>query len=489
MEAFRSKFNTFLRISLTFFVCLAALFAVGYTFFCIKSCYIKLFYCVVTFLAVLGVVLFIFRKKLSLNFAKNLIRKLSLTDILIIAAILRIMFVSIIPVTQTSDFKIMFIHAADVAQGNYSSFHDFNYFARFAHDTVTVLYFSLFYHLSETPQMIVEYFNVIFQLVAVFYMYKLTRFVFKNEFTAKTCTLLIAIFPAYIIYCGVTMSENMATPFFIASVYYFFKGLEAKKKYANIQFYLLSGALLSVANMFRMVGIVFLVAYIMYTLIYKGMKTSIKMAAPSIIAYALILIISSKALLYSGITEVDLWNSKEPNITSMLKGSNIEYFGMFNQEDASLPESLNYDKDAISRESKRIIIQRLTTSNPLRVLGLYISKLAVQWGIGDFAASEWIDKEINGPFDKNKYAVEAFEQLFYIFILILIYRNISKDKSKNEPIKFFYILLGGFILTYLMTEMQQRYAFIAVWVLLIIAGQNFEGFKLKSVLKKENTLQ
>ena len=84
------------------------------------------------------------------------------------------------------------------------------------------------------------------------------------------------------------MSENMATPFFIASVYYFFKGLEAEKKYANIKFYLLSGALLSVANMFRMVGIVFLIAYLMYTLIYKGIKPSIKMAVPSIIAYALI---------------------------------------------------------------------------------------------------------------------------------------------------------------------------------------------------------
>lgn len=70
-------------------------------------------------------------------------------------------------------------------------------------------------------------------------------------------------------YTSQTMSENMAVPLYIFSVYFFIAAIKGRK---NNAYFILSGAFLSFANMFRMVGAVFVIAYIMYNIIYIGLK-------------------------------------------------------------------------------------------------------------------------------------------------------------------------------------------------------------------------
>ena len=45
-------------------------------------------------------------------------------------------------------------------------------------------------------------------------------------------------------------------------------------------------------------------------------------------------------------------------------------------------------------------------------------------------------------------------------------------RTKIEEIYFFYIAMIGFIMLYLLTEMQPRYAFIAAWIFIVLGIKN-----------------
>ena len=75
----------------------------------------------------------------------------------------------------------------------------------------------------------------------------------------------MTLFPASIIYTAVYSTETIAIAFFLASLYYFILVMNKKKRDTYL---LLSGVLLLVGHLFRMVAQVIIVAYIMYIFIY-----------------------------------------------------------------------------------------------------------------------------------------------------------------------------------------------------------------------------
>lgn len=310
------------------------------------------------------ILIILFRKKLKIDCFIAFIKNLDLKYILLIALFLRLIWVLLIPTKPFSDFAVMYNYAKDAAAGKYYGFYGIGYFARFAHDSITVLYFSLFYHITSDPLIIVKLLNVVLQTLAVYYIYKLVLELFKDKIRANYSALLLAIFPPFVLFVSQTMSENMAMPFYIAAVFYFFKGLHAKGK-SSIYYFVLCGILLSMANMFRMVGVVVLIAFAVYLLFYEGYKKFFTRYPIILISFCFVFFIVSQSLVSAGVLETQLWNSKEPAITSVLKGTNIQYNGAYNDEDASLPIKLNYDSAAIKKAATEIIKKRLTTTPPL----------------------------------------------------------------------------------------------------------------------------
>lgn len=465
-------FNNLLKKAILIFIAIAAVFSLLYGLF--SSSKIDIIPIIIV-LAIL-VLTVVFRKKLKPVPVFSYIEKLNVVEILVAAFILRLIWVILIPTSPCSDFAIIYNYAKEAANGQYYGFHGTSYFARFAHDSVTVLYFSLFYHITNNPLIIVKLFNVIFQTAAVYYMYKLVLEVFKKESSAKVSALLLAVFPPFIMYVSQTMSENMAMPLYIASVFYFFKGINQENK-KSIFYFALCGVILSMANMFRMVGVVVLTAYAMYLILYEGYKIFLKRYPVIIAAFCVVFFIVSQSLLSAGIIENQLWNSKEPAITSVLKGTNIEFYGAYNDEDAKLPITLKYDKSAIKREASKIIVKRLTTTPPLVLAKFYVIKLARQWGCGDFEAADWTLSVNDNSFvtaflKRNLLLADVLIALIYIAILIRAAIPLIKDrKGQAKEMYFFYILMAGFVLFYLITEMQPRYGFIAAWIFVVLGAK------------------
>lgn len=470
---FKKYFNNFLHYSILTLIFTCFIYSAGYSIYSIYFSNIKLLS--ILLLISFPVLIFLYRKHKHkiINKIANIATKKKLLFIIGLAFLLRLLWIVMVPTLPISDFHLMYVTGADVAKGNYYAFHDYAYFARFTHNTVTVLYFSLFYKLSSNPLFLIKLGNVLFQTAAVYSLYLAVKELL-GEKRAIVSAFILAIFPPFIIYTSETMSENMAMPFYIFAVYLFLAVIKGTK---NKWFLLLCGIAVSVGNMFRMVGIVFIIAFVIYSLIYKKIKEGAAASVLVLAGFLLTTFLVSQTLMTVGITETHLWKPKEPSITSVLRGTNLETGGRWNTKDAEVPGSVNNDPEKIKEVAEAIIKERLTTTPLPRLVFHYLQKLIMQWSMGDFRATGWTLYEVsNTPLANSikyiSYEISLAAQLFYLVILYRAYTAIKRRQYFNIPeFNFLYILLGGFILMLLLTELQERYAFIIAWVFPILAAK------------------
>lgn len=436
---------------------------------------------------IIFILLIVFKDKLIGVWSLVLPNKLSIRNTLILiiglAFIIRFLWILLIPTVPFSDFKLMYECAQNVQQGDFSCFHNYEYFARFAHDTMTVLYFSLFYNLTDNPLFLVKFFNVIFSTLSVYYMYKIVAQIYNKQL-GLLAAFLLAIFPPFIMYNSQTMSENLAIPFYLISVYYFVLYINNKDAFHRYgtKYLCFCGFALSMANMFRMVGLVFLIAYIMYFIIYKGIKRSVSRVSIILAAYVIPMYLISSLLVFNGITEIHLWNSKEPSWTSVLKGTNFDSIGHWNEEDAKIPDIYNHDPDKITLASKQIIKERLLNAPPEKLFTFYLAKFGSEWIYPEMSAYYWtvpVVSESNSlsPLLVNKFQTEILiaTMLFYFFLLFFSILSMMRNKGQPEERNFFVILFFGFVMLLLITEAQARYAFIISWIFIILAIGGLKG--------------
>ena len=282
-------------------------------------------------------------------------------------------------------------------------------------------------------------------------------------------------------YVGVYCTENIAIPFYLLSTYIFV--LVVKKK-VNKYYLILLGIILSFGNLFRMVATIMLIAFAMYIIIYTNDKLpeKIKKLALYLIPYFLVLITVSFSLQSLRVTEFHLWKGSEPKITSILKGSNLESWGRWNEEDASIVNNNNYDYELIEEESKKIIIERLTTTPPLKLAGFYLVKFVNQWNEGDFGGSYW--SKLYVPEEEIIIDVKLkVLEIFYMGTLILVFLGLINRRKNNSDseINLIYLILCGYGVMCLITESQARYSLIIAWAFIILA---IEGIRF--LLRKSN---
>ena len=193
--------------------------------------------------------------------------------------------------------------------------------------------------------------------------------------------------------------------------------------------------------------------------------------------FLLVLFGTSYTLKAKGITEVDLWKGKEPSITNILKGTNIDSFGMFNAEDAGIIEKYNYDFQKIEEVAKETIKYRLTNTPPLRLIIFYSGKFVGQWVQGDMSGTFWSEAGTEDITFKMLGNAELIFQIFHVGIIALTLLSLfNKERimKENSIINLFYIILCGYGSFYLISEMQGRYAYIVCFIFPILAVSGLE---------------
>lgn len=467
------KFSKFLNYSLTFFFFLIVIVSLNQSFIYIKD---------FNFSDVIFILFFILSSFLIyLSIKKNINPYKIILLIMILSFLIRLLWILSINSVPFSDFSGIYENGKSVLQGNFEIFKGSHYYGRFPHLTITVLYFALIRIFFPNPLFAIKFINVIFSTITVFLCYLIAKEVFNSHKKAIIAAYISAIYPPLIIYTAVTCSENMAIPFFLISIYIFILAIKNKKK---IYYLILSALTLSIGNLFRMVGAIIIIAYIIYLLIYfKESKKKILLSIISLImGFYIPLILVSKSLILSGITEFPLWQGSESKWTSILKGSNINSFGRWNKEDADIIDVYPNNYKKTEDLCKSIIKNRLLNTPTYKLAQFYVRKYVMQWSNGDFGGIYWA----NGDLKKESLKIDLYSggifsiQLFYFFIVLLSFIGIYKNKYnlRNYLINLFYIIFCGYGLMFLIIESQDRYSFIASWIFIILSITAFEGSEI-----------
>jgi len=371
-----------------------------------------------------------------------------------------------------SDFKTMYDAANSLLEGDTSPFMGLGYFARFPHMTTYVLFLSqMIRFFGNNTLFVVKMLNVLLSTSSIILVYLICNSIFKDYKRTLFGTFFMAILPSSILYVPVYCTENIAIPLYLASIYCFILVVNNKK---SSLYLLLSGLLLSVGHLFRMVAYVVLIAYIMYILIYDNERLKIKLRniVFLLVPFVMFFIIFSNILISLNITDRKLWSGSEPAITSAVRGSNIESGGSWNPEDAEFISNLLEDRDALEKASKERIFARYTTTPPLNLAKFFIKKFTSQWSNGDNAGAYWSQADI--PKDEIKIDIANkgifWYQLVYAIFLLLIIKGLfnRKEYLGNRIINLFYIILCGYGVTFLILETQTRYAFIISFIFAIL---------------------
>ena len=389
--------------------------------------------------------------------------------------ILRLIWTLITKSTPVSDFKSIYDAATNLLNGDNSAFIGLGYFARFPHMTPYVVLFSIIIKIfGNNALFAIKIINVLLSTVSIGLVYLICNKIFKDYKKILLGTFLIAILPSAILYMPVYCSENIAIPFYLTSIYLFILVVEKKN---NCLLLILSGLLLCMGHLFRMVAYVVLIAYAMYILIYNRDKFIIKIRniLLTVIPFLLLYVICSNVLIKMNITERNLWDGSEPNITSAVRGSNIESTGSWNPEDAEfIDKNLHIvDKETLTELCKERIIERYTTTPPLELGKFFIRKIATQWAYGDNAGAYWAQLGIDDDdiiFDISGKGI-LWYQLVYAIVLLFIMKGLfnKKDHIDNKIVNLFYIILCGFGAMQLILENQCRYAYIINYIFPILA--------------------
>ena len=421
---------------------------------------------------------------------KNLKKSKKIIYILLLAFIIRMVWIFLVNTLPTSDFKLMYDTGIEVANGNYSSFYENNYFARFPHDMATVMYISLFFKVIKNPLFLIKFINVIYQTFCVYMIYLIGKKMYNGKI-GRITALLMTLFPPFIMYCSEIMSENMAIPLFLISIYFFIQYIDGN----DVLLLFFSGIFLGIGDLFRPVGIIFFIAYILYYIYKKIILTREKSILKFLYIITLLIsflapkIVFSNILYNNGVLENQLWNTGEPVIMNILKGTNIDSIGAWSEYDSLIPEKSNYDNELMKKRAVEIIKSRFSENNLSKIVVFYFKKLFLQWGIGDFGAYEWTI--VNNPgvalssltISVLTPIVYTINSIYYIFLLLLSIKGVTKLKGyKNSNLIFLYLILLGFIGFYLLTERQARYSFICSWIFILTAGSAF--YKKTSKHKK-----
>lgn len=265
-------------------------------------------------LVLYGGTIFLIYKIIKLN-SINLSNKIIM--IMLIGLTLRILWLINVNTQPYSDFETLYNGAIALINNDNTLFTGVNYIARFPHLSYMIVYMAVIMKLFGQAVLTIKIGNLIFSIITMYLIYKVSLEVFEEENLALVSLGISAAFTPMITYVGVLATENIAIPFYLASIYFFIKAI---KKDMSLGLLALSALLLGIGNLFRMVAVIMIIAYVMYILIFEDKKiiSKIKSSIVIVIMFVSVLVSGSFLLKSLGITEVHLWKGKEPAVTNIL---------------------------------------------------------------------------------------------------------------------------------------------------------------------------
>ena len=411
---------------------------------------------------------------------KNYSNKLIIV-ILIIEFIL--LFISSCLIISIPKVDLLHILTGINSLNNTGSIINNEYFSIYSNNKF--LFMTLYYLQTILPiynRIIFNIFSSLSITIMSLYVYKSIKII-SNKNNALLGLIITATQPIFYLYVSYCYTDIFVLPFTTILFYLIIKNIKTNKPNKSILYSILIGVLTVIGYKIRAVVIFVLIAYFIYIIFNKCIKSQIKNIFIIFISFILtLLLVNIKENSFFKLND----DSKKFPITHwIMMGSNEEKNGFYNQSDYLLSYNA---KDIKERKELNIEItkERIKQQGILKNIKLFITKIYTVWSRGDYSYQKYLELVYNYNF-LYKYVIEDKNIIInYILqinkILVIILTIISLIKIyKLKKVSILSITIFISIIFYLIWEVCPRYGLSFLPWLIIISSYSFEFIKFKYI--------
>ena len=457
-----------------------------------------LFILVIVVLILLSIALYRLCSKLN-KYSKKIVIPITLLFSFAIQIVIIFTFTKL----PTADSKTVLSLALNMLYKNdYSSFQTGGYLYMFPFNFSTVLYLKTLLSIFPNNYLVIKIFNILFSLVTTLMIYLIYKEInYRSKENDYGVLMFAATYIPSLFMSNYIYNDIIATAFLITAMYFMIKFVKEK----SIKYIIISSILLSIGNYFRSIGVIVLIAGVIYILL-SIKKIGIKKAITSFCVLALIFNIPSwtqnAVLEATHVVNESVNKNSAPIYMWLNMGMNQDTFGYWdNMKSYNIYERQgNYNKEKSTELFKAEIKNKLSNETFSDLAKMYYNKIIWTWTEGTYQIESYgVGNEVTAnsnhgmgrvesQYSYTTFATDLFKGdsnyrsglllvlyvmnfLMYCFIFI---RLISGIKSKRFDEVFLIIVILGFIGFYILWEIKSRYIY-PVYPLLIVLS--YMGFK------------
>ena len=399
--------------------------------------------------------LLLHKKKLKINILK-------IFPILLIIAVILYIILLFLPYNNPFvDYETFYYSATQFSLGGT---YNYKYIALFPHLWGYIYFLGTIFKFFGTNYTIVVGTNIVLNFITAFTLYKiLTKLSSKNN--AYLGVLFWLFNPINIIWCMFAFGGTAFNAFFAIAIYILILLLCANKKKEKIVYAILLGTFLGIANLFRPIIIIMIIA-IAIILIYKINTKKNRKKKLTKACFAIIL------ALYLAVGKINnIYLEKEIGYTpaeytgfNLYNGSSMESMGSYSLKAGEiLNEKLNsevFDANKIQKDFQELAIENYK-DNGMKNIELIIQKFVTLTGnVGGYSWSNvtsMLNIEFSIFIDKVLLCITLFSYYFLLAMNLAFAINTVKTRKILDIYIVLVLFLGGFTIASLFLEVSARY--------------------------------
>ncbi len=419
--------------------------------------------CMYAIIAIAMVIIYVLVKKKKIDLESKLLKRTILAICIIctvIGVVVRIGLVFLSYAEPVSDYLTFYANA--VSYATTSSFVNNEYIALFPYLAPYIVVLGNVFKILGISYKSAVIFNVFLDILAGMLLYLTFR---KSENKLKPCCILAIwmINPFNILWCSFVAPITIVNFFFVLAIFIFEKREKIRcntKQFLAIS--VLLGLVLGIANQFRPIFIIFLIALIMYELynmLFEKENSKIILSI-GILLVICMYFISGKIVFYS-IEKINKVKFATSSGWTIYLGANIESKGTWNLEDSVFFNQKitdgEFDAESIQKYFMNLAIERYKTNGIKSNIKLMRDKLEVLTGeVPRYSIESWWNiQEVPTNEQLNRVLMLWAKVTYTVLILANVYIIFRKKDIKRN--KFYVLIVLGLITSHLLVEVSPRY--------------------------------
>lgn len=389
---------------------------------------------------------------------------------------IKFIWVLFVQTHAVSDFAVMLDGAKQIVAGE-RDYLSYIYFERFPYQLGFTTYQAIVLMVVNKVTML-KLANIVWCAIASAAVYGIAREVFDRQVAKLALLLHVTLLPILML-SSVLTNQHIAAAWFYMGIYVWLKW--GHKHWSSP---LIASAFIAIGTALRPIGIAIIAAIVVNELI-KLMRNkskaqlwqSVRIAVSTVVSYQLILILIGAILMQTGISPYGLKNN-DP-LWKIVAGLNASSYGSYSAEDDMRLDYGKIDPTLRSELEKEMIRERLADTAtiaklPFIKIGRFWADYQPTWATfpgkeGSYFA--YFGRTIS--FDDAIDRYRSFERAVFYLLASLAFWGVWKALRfdfLNDNKRFLILLLGAYTFVHLIIEVQARYLYFAMFIVVIFAA-------------------